>query len=111
MGALTTNAYYSPANFLHVVLDNNVHESTGSQLTVSSAINFVALAAASSYTNSWYAHSIDELESFLEEWKKNPALSFLYLKIAKGKKDNLGRPNVKPYEVKERLMNFIRECQ
>jgi hypothetical protein len=29
------------------------------------------------------------------------------LKITGGSRDNLGRPQVKPYEVKERLMAFI----
>ncbi|MEQ9412833.1 MAG: phosphonopyruvate decarboxylase, partial [Cyclobacteriaceae bacterium] len=45
MGSFTTNAYYQPSNLLHVLLDNNTHDSTGGQATVSHNIDFVDQAA------------------------------------------------------------------
>lgn len=107
MGAIATNAYYHPKNMFHLLLDNNCHDSTGGQKTVSNQIDFVNLAADVGYERSIYLHGVDELEAAVQEWKENKKLTFAYLKIAPGKKENLGRPRVKPYEVKERLMQFI----
>jgi phosphonopyruvate decarboxylase len=107
LGSMATNAYYCPTNMLHIVLDNNSYDSTGGQLTVSNNINFIDLAAAVGYTNAYYAHDLIEFAKLVGNWQVHPELTFIYIKIAKGSKENLGRPNVKPYEVKERLMKFI----
>ncbi|SEA64990.1 phosphonopyruvate decarboxylase [Desulfuromusa kysingii] len=109
MGNLATNAYYSPANLLHVLIDNNMHDSTGGQFTVSSNVDFVQIAASTGYENSIYVHSLDELKKTIIGWYRNPVLTFIYIKVRNGTKENLGRPKIKPYEVKERLMEFIRE--
>lgn len=35
---------------------------------------------------------------------------FIYLKIQKGSKENLGRPKVAPQEIAQRLSRYMREC-
>lgn len=107
MGSIATNAYYQPKNLFHLLLDNNSHDSTGGQKTVSDQIDFVGLAANVGYENSIYLHDLQELENAINYWRENRGLTFAYLKIAPGTKENLGRPKIKPYEVKERFMNFI----
>lgn len=107
MGALPTNAYYAPNNLFYLLLDNNCHYSTGGQATVSHNIDFVELAAAAGYRNVHYLHDLADLERAWREWESDPAPAFAYLKIAKGTKENLGRPGIKPYEVKERLKGFL----
>ncbi|MCY9590508.1 phosphonopyruvate decarboxylase [Paenibacillus chitinolyticus] len=107
MGSLATNAYYHPANMIHILLDNNAHESTGGQSTVSHSIDFIDIAASCGYTNSVHVHSLEELQTFLQEWKVNKGLTFVLLKISKNSKDQLARPHMKPHEVKERLQRFI----
>jgi phosphonopyruvate decarboxylase len=92
---------------LHILLDNNTHDSTGGQSTVSHNVNFVDIAAACGYTNSIYAHNLADLESCIKDWKKKRTMTFLYMKIAKGSREGLGRPKMKPYEVKERLKVFL----
>ena len=96
MGSLATNAYYSPENMFHLLLDNNCHFSTGGQFTVSHNVDFIALAVAAGYANVIYLHDLEELEGVILEWQKKKGLTFAYLKIAKTKKDNLGRPHIKP---------------
>lgn len=107
MGSLATNAYYHPANMIHILLDNNAHESTGGQSTVSHSINFIDIAASCGYTNSVHVHNLVELQTFLQEWKVNKGLTFVLLRISKNSKDQLARPHMKPHEVKERLQRFI----
>ncbi len=109
MGNLATNAYYAPGNLLHILIDNNVHDSTGGQFTVASNIDFVSIAASVGYKHSIYVHSLEELEQEVIKWKDNAELTFIYIKISKGTKENLGRPKVKPFDVKNRLMRFLNE--
>lgn len=104
---LTTNAYYSPPNMLHIIIDNNSYDSTGGQLTISHNVDFTGLAIAAGYTDVFYIHDLDELEQRIENWKHNLGLTLLYIKIAKGSKENLGRPKIKPFEVKDRIIRFI----
>jgi phosphonopyruvate decarboxylase len=109
MGSLATNAYYNPGTMLHILLDNNTHDSTGGQMTLSHNVDFVAIAAASGYCNALYAHTLEEFDTYIRNWKAQPCTTFIHLKIAKGSKKDLGRPKIKPYQVKERLMAFIRQ--
>ncbi len=107
MGSLTTNAYYQPENLLHILLDNNIHDSTGGQATVSHNIDFVDQAAAVCYPIALKVSGLDELAKAVVKWQMNKGLTFLHLKIAKGSTKDLGRPTMKPHEVKSRLMKFI----
>lgn len=107
MGSLATNGYYGPSNMLHILFDNHVHSSTGGQRTVSHNVDFVEIAAACGYTNAQYIHDVAELEQSVAMWKKEKELTFLYVRISKDSKENLPRPTVKPYEVKERITSFL----
>ena len=107
LGSFATNAYYQPHNLLHILLDNNTHDSTGGQSTVSHNIDFVDHAASVCYPNALRVGTLDELTKAIVKWQMNGGLTFLYLKFAKGSTRDLGRPTIKPHEVKTRLMNFI----
>lgn len=111
LGSLSTNASYGPENFLHIVLDNGIHDSTGGQDTSSGNVSFVEVAAACGYRKVFFAHHLKELEQHINHWKKNGALTFVHLKIKKGTSETLSRPKIKPYEVKNRLMAFLKENQ
>jgi phosphonopyruvate decarboxylase len=108
MGSLATNGYYSPNNMIHILLDNNAHESTGGQSTVSHNIDFVNIAASCGYTRAIHVHNLEELKACLQEWKNTKGLTFLYMKTSMQSKDRLARPSIKPHEVKERLQRFIK---
>jgi phosphonopyruvate decarboxylase len=107
MGSLATNGTYSPSNMLHILLDNNVYDSTGGQSTVSHNVHFETIAASCGYRNAIYVHDLEELEYYIRWWKKHKELTFFTLKTAQGSKKGLGRPKIKPFEVKERFQVFI----
>ncbi|TKD70934.1 phosphonopyruvate decarboxylase [Pseudalkalibacillus hwajinpoensis] len=107
LGNLPTNGYCSPPNLLHILLDNNVHDSTGGQQTVSGNVDFVEVASACGYDQAIYVHTLEELKDCIENWKQDQKLTFLYMRIAGGSKASLGRPTLKPFEVKERLQVFL----
>lgn len=107
MGSLATNGYYHPPNMIHILLDNHAHESTGGQSTVSPNISFVDIAASCGYAMSLQVNSLEQLEASLQDWKRTKGLTFLYMQISKTSKEKLGRPQIKPHEVKERLQRFL----
>ena len=49
LGSMATIGFYQPPNFLHIVLDNECHDSTGGQQTASGTVRFAAIAAAANY--------------------------------------------------------------
>ena len=109
MGVLATNGYYGPKNLLHILLDNNCHDSTGGQKTVSHWVDFPTVALSCGYERVVEVNSLKELATAIVDWKMRPALTFLRVRVKKGSKKDLGRPSIKPHEVKERLMNFLKE--
>jgi phosphonopyruvate decarboxylase len=65
------------------------------------------MASTVSYPVALQVNSLQELEEAITQWKKNPELTFVHLKISQGSPAELGRPTVKPFEVKDRLIQFI----
>ena len=106
MGNFATIGTYASNNFIHILLDNEVHDSTGGQSTVSKNINFAMIAKACGYSMTLSGNKmelIDELFSL----NKNEGPAFGHLKICSGTIENLPRPNVKPNEVLRRMMHHI----
>ena len=108
MGALAMIGPSACPNFLHIVLDNQSYESTGGQQSISHNVDFVAVAAACGYARARYVHCLDELSDAIGAWQASPRASFLHMKISDGSLANLGRPTVKPHEVKERFIDFLK---
>jgi len=107
MGALAVNAAYRPANLLHILFDNNAHESTGGQFTVSDSVDYPALARACGYRDVITAADVKSLSSAVSSAQSKGGLVFIYVPISQGAPDTLGRPKVKPIEVAKRFSALI----
>ena len=113
LGALSTNAYYAKmrdrGNFCHILLDNESHDSTGGQFNLSPFVDFCAIARACGYERVCEARDVGELNEALRafvECERGGAW-FVYLRIAKGSKEPLGRPKITPRQVAARLSAFL----
>ena len=108
MGNMTTIGANQPKNLIHILLDNNVHDSTGQQLTNASTVDFANIAINCGYKRSY---SIDNTNDFANILKKNliksEGPSFIHVKIKKGSINNLGRPTIHPKDVSKRFANFL----
>jgi phosphonopyruvate decarboxylase len=107
MGGSAVLAAYHPANIVHVLLDNNAHDSTGGQKTVSDKIDFPAFAESVGYDRVADVGDLAQLRSSVAEGLSERQLTFVYMQIAPGAKKDLGRPKVKPPEVRQRFMSFV----
>lgn len=110
LGALATIGACQPANLLHILIDNESHDSTGGQQTVSSVVRFAEIAAASNYRNAWSLDRREDVAAAVKQLRNSPGPSLLHIKIKAGSPEKLGRPTVKPHEVKERFMAFLRRA-
>ncbi|MBD2568157.1 phosphonopyruvate decarboxylase [Anabaena lutea] len=105
LGALATIGYERPANLMHILLDNQCHESTGGQATVSHSIDFSAIASACGYEKVACINTPDELENYLKS--SSEELTFLHIKIKSGIPEKIPRPQITPPEVAQRLRQFL----
>ncbi len=106
MGNLATLGAYNPTNLMHVVLDNEAHDSTGAQSTVSACTDFAAIAAACGYGRVLRSDDVAELGLFLAA-RDGVGTGFMHMKIASGARDDLPRPAITPAAVRARLMQHI----
>ena len=104
MGNMATVGVYGGANFYHLLLDNHVHESTGGQETVASAVNFQDVASACGYQSvSTMPAGLPGFVDFLKA--KGPA--FMRIETRQGVPGGLPRPSIKPVDTARRLMQHM----
>jgi len=104
LGNMATAGAYAGDNYYHLLLDNCVHESTGGQATVSSAVDFPAVAAACGYQAIFCTTQASrDIDGFL----KAKAPAFMYIKTRQGVPQGLPRPSLKPETVARRLMKNL----
>lgn len=107
MGAFATNGCYGPDNFLHILLDNGTHESTGGQSTVSPNLDWAGIASACGYPYAHRGTGLEGLAQRVQAWYMNPKLTFLSIQTRVGVPEHLCRPPVSPDEVTGRLMRYL----
>lgn len=114
MGVLSTNAHYAKlnnkGNFCHILLDNQTHDSTGGQFTLSPYVDFLSVAKSCGYEKVICLNALEELHEVLENFQEQcrGGATFVYMPIKRGSKKDLGRPKVTPKQVAERLRKFLK---
>jgi len=110
LGSLATIGCYQPGNLLHVILDNESHDSTGGQQTSSPITRFAEIAAAANYRHAIAAVRPEDIREAVQLLRGTTGPSLLHVKIQPGSPKDIGRPSVKPHEVKERFMDFLKSA-
>lgn len=108
MGTLGTIGHYKPKNFYHIVFDNNCHDSTGGQPTVSDSVDFDKIALSCGYENARQVSSRQELIDVVNGMKDKKGPNLIVVKVKKGSRENLGRPTTTPIENKEEFIKSLR---
>jgi len=109
MGNLATIGNLRPKNLLHIVVDNQSHESTGGQKTSSSTAALDDIAKACGYPNTYRINEAGEIGPVMKEALGVDGPSLVLIKIAKtDHEDGLGRPKESPEQIK---INFMRQIK
>ena len=105
LGALATIGAIAPANLVHLVIDNAMHESTGGQATVTATTDLCAVAAACGYRDLARPARAEGLEALMA--RSTPGPRFVHMRVAPGVPAGLPRPRVTPAEVAARFARHI----
>ena len=105
LGSLVTIGSLKPKNLIHVVFDNNSHESTGNQPTNSSKINLEKLAKETHY-KIFVIKSKIKLFSILKKIKDLNGPIFLLIKISTSK-ERSERVSWKPKTIRDRVIKSL----
>ena len=107
MGSFVTIGYYKAERLIHIILDNETYESTGGQRSVSPSVDFCKVGSACGYRQCYRADTKSDLISAINSATELPGPSLIHIKVSCGSAPDLGRPTLKPFQVKERFMRFV----
>jgi len=95
-----------PKNLIHIIFDNNVHESTGGQPTYSNQIDISKIAKTLRYTI-FSVRTKKSLENTLEKIRNMKGPIMILVKIQQNKEKKSERVRISPIKIKERFMQNI----
>ena len=91
-GSIKTAASNAKKNFKYILFNNNSHDSVGGQNTFSSEIDFKNLSKSIGFKRYFLISESKNLKKKINSFLKSKTLSFLEVKVANSKNDNLPRP-------------------
>ena len=109
MGSLSTVGKLKPENFYHILINNQVHESVGGQVTSARFIDFPELVKANGYNNVFFTDDEEKLVHQIGKFIGGIGPNFLEVRVKPGARKNLGRPTVKPVDNKKAFMKFVQK--
>ena len=95
-------------NLIHVLLNNEAHDSVGGQPTKGNILKFSEIAQSFGYVNSKTVLNLDELSIEISNACISNVSSFIEIKCNRGNRPNLGRPDRTPRENMADFMNFLK---
>jgi phosphonopyruvate decarboxylase len=107
MGALAVIGASKPKNLVHVIINNEAHETVGGMPTVSTHIDFSSIAKACGYPNAVSVSSYEQLDTELEKARDKNELSMIEARCSIGSRSNLGRPTTSAVENKQAFMKYM----
>lgn len=111
MGNLATIGSSGINNMVHIVLNNGMHESVGSQETDAFNINLKKIAHNNGYKNSFRIEKRDNLIDLLNQIRSDEITGLIFIEVRINNfqqySHELARPKDAPIERKEKFMEFI----
>lgn len=105
MGSLTTSAMQK--NIVHILFNNNGHESVGGQKTSADNIKFYKLAKSLGYKTAKYCKNKIQLIKAISEAIRSKESFFIEVLCKQGHRKNITRPSTKMTILKEQFMENL----
>lgn len=106
LGSLTTIGSLQPKNLVHIIFDNNSHESTGGQPTHTNKIKLENVGKSVNY-KTYVIWSNKDLISNLKKIKKQKGPIMLVVKVKKSKKVST-RVEIEPKQIRKRFSDSLK---
>ena len=107
MGSMAIIGACAQTNLVHVVVNNEAHETVGGMPTVAGAIDISAVALACGYRHALKATTREELDVALAQVTDLEGQVLLEARCAIGARNDLGRPTTTPIQNKEAFMKRL----
>ena len=107
MGALAFIANESPENYVHIVINNQSHESVGAMPTGCQNTNFSELAKAVGYKWTTRISTLEELKNVLRSISNRQGSVLLEILVSLESREDLGRPRESARNNKESFMDWM----
>ena len=107
MGTLAMIAAAAPKNLLHIVIDNEVYESTGSQRSLSNSVSLEKVAESAGYPQVKKVTNKSHIKEAFQELMEKDGPSFLLIKVKPSFDKSTGRVNHTPEEITARFMKSL----
>lgn len=110
MGNLATIGNIKPKNLIHIVLDNQCHESTGGQMTSSITTALDKVAKNCGYSNTYKITKRKEVKQVMRKSLNIAGPTFILIKISNMGEggEELGRVKESPEQIKKQFMQKIK---
>lgn len=107
MGSMAVLGANKPNNMVHIIINNEAHETVGGMPTVSSSVDYVAVAKGCGYPKAVCVDTFEDLDKELQIAKDSNKLYMIEVKCSIGARDDLGRPTTTALENKKSFMGYL----
>ena len=107
LGALALIASERPNNLIHIILDNEAYESTGSQPSISSKVDLAEIGKSCGYAHVVRVEDIESLEGVLLDNDTSPGPRLILVKVAIAPVKDIPRVSHTPMEIRDRLKSTV----
>lgn len=109
LGAMATIGQSGCKNLIHIIINNQAHESVGGMPTTGHHVDFVRIAEACGYTKALRVSNRNELDNALKQIQSCELRGVFLLEVASaiGSRADLGRPTQSPKENITRFMKAL----
>ena len=108
MGSAAVLGANSPANMVHVLINNGAHETVGGVPTVSEKLNYSGIALSCGYTETYLAETPEEVVEVFKTIQDKKGLIFVEIKTDISSRADLGRPTTTPIQNRDAFMDYIK---
>ncbi len=107
LGTLPLIAAERPGNLVHMILDNEVYESTGGQPSISSKVDLAEVGKSCGYPRVVRVDDIEGLESALLECDASPGPHLILVKAGIAPVEGIPRVSHSPTEIRDRFKGSV----
>lgn len=103
LGAMALIAAERPGNLIHIILDNEAYESTGSQPSISSKVDLAEIGKSCGYPHVVRVEDIERLEGALQDNDTTPGPHLILVKVGIAPVEGIPRVSHTPTEIRDRF--------
>lgn len=111
LGALAVVGARRPGNLVHIVINNEAHETVGGMPTAAGTVDLPGVARCCGYRSAVSVDSYQALDQALCAACEGEGPVFIEAKASIGCREDLGRPTTTAKQNKEQFMNYMKEIE